>query len=73
MIERSIVDTLRKRCNEKRHFIQILKGPRQTGKTTALKQLQAKLNIPVVNTAASIDSSSRNWLRAQWNRNLTSR
>ncbi len=40
MIERDIVATLEKRCNEKRRFIQILKGPRQTGKTTALRQLQ---------------------------------
>ncbi len=66
MIERDIVRTLEKRCKEDRRFIQILKGPRQTGKTTALRQLQGKLNIPVVSVAAAIDSSSRDWLRAQW-------
>ena len=65
-IERDFVETLEKRCNESRSFIQILKGPRQTGKTTALKQLQKKLNIPVLSAAAAIDSSSRDWLRAQW-------
>lgn len=66
MIERSIVNTLLKRCKEKRHFIQILKGPRQTGKTTALGQLEKKLKIPVHSAAAAIDSASRDWLRAQW-------
>ena len=66
MIERDIVGSLEKRCKEDRRFIQILKGPRQTGKTTALRQLQGKLNIPVVSVAAAIDSSSRDWLRAQW-------
>lgn len=66
VIERDIVATLEKRCNEQRNFIQILKGPRQTGKTTALKQLQKKLNLPVFSAVAAIDSSSRDWLRAQW-------
>ena len=72
MIERDFVGTLLKRCNEQRHFIQILKGPRQTGKTTALKQLQNKLKMPIFSVAAAIDSSSRDWLRAQWisSRNL---
>lgn len=66
VIERDFVETLEKRCNEERRFIQILQGPRQTGKTTALKQLQKRLSIPVLSVAAAIDSSSRDWLRAQW-------
>ncbi len=66
MIERDIVQTLCKRCKEERHFIQILKGPRQSGKTTALKQLKEKLKMPVHVGSASIDLCSRDWLRAQW-------
>ena len=66
MIERDFVGTLERRCNEDRNFIQILKGARQTGKTTALRQLQKKLSLPVHSAAAAIDSSSRDWLRAQW-------
>ena len=66
MFEREIVDVLAKRIAEPRHFIQILKGPRQTGKTTALRQLEQKLNLPVLSVSASIDVSSRDWVRAQW-------
>ncbi len=74
MIERAFVGTLAQRCAEKRHFIQILKGPRQTGKTTALRQLKDKVGIPVHSVSASIDAASRDWLRAQWTvaRNLAS-
>ena len=66
MFEREIVDVLAKRIAEPRHFIQILKGPRQTGKTTALRQLEQKLNLPVLSVSGSIDVSSRDWVRAQW-------
>lgn len=66
IIERDFVRTLVERVGEPRNFIQILKGPRQTGKTTALLQLKEKVTIPVLDAFASIDSSSRDWLRAKW-------
>ncbi len=66
MYERFIVNTLRVRVGEKRHHIQMLIGPRQTGKTTALRQLLSHVEIPAHSAATSIDTSSRDWLRAQW-------
>lgn len=63
---RAIVDTLAARMNEPRRFIQMLVGPRQTGKSTALRQALAQVSIPSHVALASIDSSSRDWLRAQW-------
>lgn len=63
---RPIVNTLTSRMNEPRRFIQMLIGPRQTGKSTALRQALARIDLPCHVALASIDSSSRDWLRAQW-------
>lgn len=63
---RSLVATLAQRMNEPRHFIQMLIGPRQTGKSTALRQALSDMDLPYHVALASIDSSSRDWLRAQW-------
>lgn len=72
--ERALVKTLISRMKEPRKFIQMLIGPRQTGKSTAIRQALAKIKIPTHIALASIDNSSRDWLRAQWNqaRNLIS-
>lgn len=64
--KRNIVTTLQKRMNEPRRLIQMLIGPRQTGKSTAIRQAMADIEIPTHVALASIDSSSRDWLRAQW-------
>ncbi|WP_165253674.1 ATP-binding protein [Adlercreutzia sp. ZJ304] len=64
--ERSVVNTLVDRLEAPRRFIQMLVGPRQTGKSTALRQAVKKISIPQHIALASIDSSSRDWLRAQW-------
>lgn len=63
---RPIVKTLAERMNEPRRFIQMLIGPRQTGKSTAIRQSLAYVTLPRHVALASIDSSSRDWLRAQW-------
>lgn len=63
---RSLVETLITRMNEPRRFIQMLIGPRQTGKSTAIRQALSSMSIPAHVALASIDSSSRDWLRAQW-------
>lgn len=63
---RPLVSTLVARMNEPRKFIQMLIGPRQTGKSTALRQALAEVSLPAHVALASIDSSSRDWLRAQW-------
>lgn len=63
---RSIVKDLIARTSERRRFIQILAGPRQTGKSTAIRQALERVDLPRHVALASIDSSSRDWLRAQW-------
>lgn len=70
--ERPIVKTLVSRMEEPRRFIQMLIGPRQTGKSTAIRQALSHVSIPAHVALAGIDSSTRDWLRAQWSlaRNL---
>ncbi len=63
---RPLVHTLIDRMNEPRRFIQMLIGPRQTGKSTALRQALEEVSLPVHTALASMDASSRDWLRAQW-------
>ncbi len=64
--ERPLVSTIVRRIGEPRRLIQMLIGPRQTGKSTAIRQAVAKAGIPCHVALASIDSCSRDWLRAQW-------
>lgn len=64
--QRTIVGTLVARMNEPRRFIQMLIGPRQTGKSTAIRQALQLVDLPRHVALASVDSSSRDWLRAQW-------
>lgn len=66
--ERAIVDTLSSRIEEPRRFIQVLVGPRQTGKTTALRQTAARLpHIPSKLIRASAGPGSTwDWLRREW-------
>lgn len=64
--ERTLVGTLVDRINEPRRFMQIVTGPRQTGKSTAIRQALKHIDIPYHMALASIDASSRDWLRAQW-------
>lgn len=66
MYKRELVNTLKERMNEPRRFIQMLIGPRQTGKTTAIRQALDECTIPYHVALATMDSSSRDWLRVQW-------
>ena len=65
-VRRPVVSTLVSRMNETRRYIQMLIGPRQTGKSTAIRQALEQVDLPRHIALASIDSSSRDWLRAQW-------
>ncbi len=64
--QRPLVAKLVQRMNEPRNHIQMLMGPRQTGKSTALQQALEHVDIPAHVASASIDAASRDWLRAQW-------
>ena len=64
--ERNIVRIIEERINEPRRFIQILIGPRQTGKTTAVTRALARFALPHVYEEATKGESNADWLRAQW-------
>ena len=66
--ERAIVGEIRKRIAEQRRFIQIVIGPRQTGKTTAVTQALAEYALPHLFVEATKSESDADWLRAQWYR-----
>ncbi len=64
--QRSIVEIIKKRITEPMRFIQIVIGPRQTGKTTAVNQAVSQVDCPCVFAEATKDESTQDWVRAQW-------
>lgn len=74
MFKRKIVSELVSRLEEERRFIQIVSGPRQTGKTTAISQALEilKKRNPRLKTlfasAAPGPESMPSWLQEIWNR-----
>jgi len=67
MFERQQTTTLAARMRESRRFIQMLVGPRQVGKTTSLRQVFDKLNLPFhYATADAAMLQSDVWLEEQW-------
>jgi predicted AAA+ superfamily ATPase len=69
MFKRSIVKKLTERLNEERRFIQILTGPRQTGKTTALLQaIKTHKGRSHYISADNPPPNAREWLINEWNK-----
>ena len=66
MYQRSIVKTIARRMREPRRFMQIVIGPRQTGKTTAVNQALESVGIPNLYREVSEHGESADWVRAQW-------
>lgn len=67
MYRRALSEELEKRLQEPRRFMQIVMGPRQTGKTTAVKQALAALDRPtVVFDAGSAPVSSAARVSIEW-------
>lgn len=64
MYERDIVATLRNRMQEPVGLIQVLVGPRQTGKSTALQQASSTQTAPV--RFVSADMANKEWLQVEW-------
>ena len=67
MLKRSVFSVLKQRLTEKRRFIQVLAGPRQTGKTTLAQQLIQELKVP--SHYASADEPALkdlSWIDQQW-------
>jgi predicted AAA+ superfamily ATPase len=64
---RSQADTLKRRLEEPRRFIQVLAGPRQVGKTTLARQVGAEIGTPF--RFASADEPALKgpaWIAQQW-------
>jgi predicted AAA+ superfamily ATPase len=67
MYHRPLYDTLIKRMQEPRRFLQVLAGPRQTGKTTLVHQVADDTTIPVHYASADEPTlQSRTWIEQQW-------
>ncbi len=67
MYRRPMYDTLLARLKQRRRFIQVLPGPRQTGKTTVARQVLDAMKLP--NHYASADAPSLQsgiWIEQQW-------
>ena len=67
MFKRGAVNVILERLQEKRHFIQVLTGPRQCGKTTIARQVMDAVKIP--SRYASADEpilKDRTWIEQQW-------
>lgn len=65
--KRPTIHTLMQRLSEPRRFIQVLAGPRQSGKTTLARQLIEMIDIPVHYAAADEPAlKDRHWLEQQW-------
>ena len=67
MYKRSQYNIILKRIKEPRRFIQILSGPRQTGKTTLVQQLMEKSDKHLIYALAD-DTGARSgiWIEQQW-------
>ncbi len=67
MYIRPIFQTIYQRLNKERRFIQVLAGPRQTGKTTLAKQLMGQLPMPShYATADEPTLKEPGWIEQQW-------
>lgn len=67
MFKRPIFRKIFTRLQEKRRFIQVLAGPRQTGKTTLARQIMDSIDFPVHYASADEPAlKDRNWIEQQW-------
>ena len=68
MYQRKQYNTLLARMQEKRHFIQVIMGPRQVGKTTLMKQVVGAAGIPYVfYPADAVPATQLSWISDCWN------
>lgn len=67
MIQRPYFETIAKRIEEPRKFIQIIEGPRQVGKSTLIKQVLKGISIPWVHFSADNVPATRSaWISDCW-------
>jgi predicted AAA+ superfamily ATPase len=64
---RPIAEVLAGRLAEPRRFIQVVAGPRQVGKTTLVRQVLGRLNVPAAYASADEPTlRGPEWLAEQW-------
>jgi len=67
MYRKKQLNILINRMLEQRHFIQIITGPRQVGKTTLIKQLKEDISLPVTYFSAdNVSNPDSGWIDLQW-------
>ena len=67
MFKRPIYRALLERTQEPRRFIQVLAGPRQTGKTTLARQLAEEVKLPTHYASADEPAlKDRSWIEQEW-------
>lgn len=67
MYKRKYFNEIANRLNEPRKFIQVLTGPRQSGKTTLIQQVMKEIKIPSHYIETDIvDANSSIWIEQQW-------
>ncbi|RPI89725.1 MAG: ATP-binding protein [Spirochaetales bacterium] len=67
MFKRPYFDTIFTRLREPRQFIQVLAGPRQSGKTTLIHQVILAIDIPSLYASADAAiPASTTWIEQQW-------
>ena len=67
MYQRAIGRTIAGRLKEKRRFLQVILGPRQVGKTTAIQHVLARTSYPSHYAAADLPAPPpTEWIERQW-------
>jgi len=67
MYKKKQLHILTERMLEPRHFIQIVTGPRQVGKTTLVTQLINELSSPITYISAdNVSNPNGDWIELQW-------
>lgn len=68
MFVRHHFQQLQKRIEEPRHYIEVVVGPRQVGKTTLIKQVLKTVKIGYHHVAAdNVPTNQTNWISEVWN------
>ena len=68
MYKRTQYQTIIKRLKEPRHFLQVVLGPRQVGKTTVVRQVLKDLGLPFqLYSADSVPATQTGWISDCWN------
>lgn len=68
MLKRVQYQTVMRRLDEPRKFIQVIMGPRQVGKTTLVKQVLTDINKPYLFFSAdNVPATQSSWVSDCWN------